>query len=400
MKVIFLALAFPKMDNTKYLYFGLISEFHENGHDVTVVAPAYDEEITGLQVEKGINVIRVKTLPLFRVGLIKKGIANVMLPYQYKKAIQMYNLELDFDLILTPTPPISLYGVVAWLKKKSGAKTYLILRDIFPQNAVDLGLMSQNGLIHKYFRSKEKKLYAISDRIGCMSQGNKSYIIKHNPSVPPQKLHQLPNWADMIAVESEDHIRQLRSKEGFENKFIVIFGGNIGLPQKLENIVALAEACQDKKDILFLIMGGGNERKNLEELIASKDLDNIQVRDGVPQNEYMKWVQMADVGLISLSEKFTIPNIPSKSLSYYNSKTPILASIDLNTDYGQLLDDLNLGVWAEAGKTTLLKQKLLLLYADPELRKTMGQNGWNYMKNNLSSAHAYDIVIRETGFND
>ena len=267
MKVIFLALAFPKMNDTKYLYFGLITEFHENGHDVTVVAPAYDDNITGLQIENGINIIRVKTLPLFNVGIIKKGIANMMLPYQYKKAIKKYNLELDYDLILTPTPPISLYGVASWLKKKSKAKIYLVLRDIFPQNAVDLGLMSQGGLIHKYFRSKEKKLYAISDRIGCMSQGNISYIIKHNPSVPPEKLHLLPNWSDMIAVESEDKIRELRSKEGLKNKFIVIFGGNIGLPQKLENIVELAEACQDEKDILFLIMGGGNERKNLEEKI-------------------------------------------------------------------------------------------------------------------------------------
>ncbi len=388
------------MNNTKYLYFGLITEFHENGHDVTVVAPAYDLNITGFQVENGINVIRVKTLPLFNVGMIKKGLANLMLPHQYKKAIKKYNLELDYDLILTPTPPISLYGVAAWLKKKSGAKVYLVLRDIFPQNAVDLGLMSQKGLIHNYFRKKEKKLYAISDSIGCMSQGNIDYIIKHNPSVQPEKLHLLPNWSDMIAVESEDKVHELRRKEGFENKFIVIFGGNIGLPQKLENIVDLAEACQDYEDILFLIMGGGNERKNLEEAIAAKNLDNIQLRDGVPQEEYMKWVQMADVGLISLSEKFTIPNIPSKSLSYYNSKTPILASIDMNTDYGQLLDDLNLGVWAEAGKTTLLKQKLLVLYNDPELRKTMGENGWNYMKNNLSSAHAYERVVRETGFSE
>ena len=400
MKVIFLALAFPKMNNTKYLYFGLITEFHENGHDVVVVAPAYDPNITGLQIENGIKIIRVKTMPLFNVGLIKKGIANVLLPYQYKRAIKKYNLEFDHDLILTPTPPISLHGVAAWLKKKSGAKIYLILRDIFPQNAVDLGLMSSKGLIHSYFRKKEKKLYAVSDRIGCMSQGNISYIIKHNPSVPSEKLHLLPNWSDMIAVDSEEKILELRKKEGFENKFIVIFGGNIGLPQKLENIVELAAACQDHKDILFLIMGGGSERKNLEDLIAAKNLDNIQLRDGVPQEEYMKWVLMADLGLISLSEKFTIPNIPSKSLSYYNSKTPILASIDMNTDYGQLLDDLNVGLWAEAGKTALLKQKLLVLYKDSELRMPMGKNGWNYMKENLSSAHAYDTVIRETSLTD
>lgn len=400
MKVIFLALAFPKMNNTKYLYFGLITEFHENGHDVTVVAPAYDPDITGVQIENGINVIRVKTLPLFNVGMIKKGIANIMLPHQYKKAIKRHNLELDYDLILMPTPPISLYGVAAWLKKKSGAKTYLILRDIFPQNAVDLGLMSQGGLIHSYFRKKEKKLYAISDRIGCMSQGNITYILKHNPTLPAEKLHPLPNWSDIIPLASEDSVDELRKKEGFENAFIAIFGGNIGLPQKLENIVALAEACQDLNDVLFLIMGKGNERKNIEELIAAKNLVNIQIRDGVPQEDYMKWVQMADIGLISLSENFTIPNIPSKSLSYFNSKTPILASIDMNTDYGQLLEDLNVGLWAEAGNTALLKQKFLMLYKDPESRKTMGENGWNYMKNNLSSAHAYNKVIHEIGYNE
>lgn len=396
MKVIFLALAFPKMDKSKYLYTQLVSQFHENGHDITVVAPMYDEVTSGLQVEEGIKVIRVRTMKLFGVGLIAKGIANVLLPYQYKKALKDNKIGFDFDLIITPTPPITLYGVAAWLKQKSKGKIYLILRDIFPQNAVDLDMLKKGGLIHSYFSRKEKMLYAKSDAIGCMSQGNIDFIKKHNPEVSGKKLHLLPNWGDLVPLVSKSEIADLRKKENLENKFVVIFGGNIGLPQKLENIVDLAIACQDEKEILFLIMGSGNERQNLENLVASKKIKNLWLRDGLPQKEYMKWVQMADVGLISLSEKFTIPNIPSKSLSYYNTKTPILASVDSNTDFGVILEDQEVGVWSEAGQTEALKDKLMSLYNNPELRSQMGENGYQYMKEELSSEKAYQTIINKT----
>ncbi len=393
MKVIFLALAFPKMDKSKYLYTQLVSQFHENGHDITVVAPMYDDSTSGLQIEEGVKVIRVSTMKLFGVGSIKKGIANVMLPYQYKKAIKENNIGLDFDLIITPTPPITLYGVAAWLKRKSNAKLYLILRDIFPQNAVDLGMLKKTGLIHYYFRHKEKKLYAKSDAIGCMSQGNIDFVKNHNPELSTEKLHMLPNWGDIMPAASEMEVKQIRTKEGFDGKIVIIFGGNIGLPQKLENIVDLAIACNNEKNIVFLIMGSGNERQNLENLVKQKKVRNLIIKDGLPQNEYMKWVQMADIGLISLSEKFTIPNIPSKALSYYNTKTPILASIDTNTDFGQIMDDLETGVWAPAGKTSVLKDKLMYLINNPKLRKKMGENGFNYMQKHLSGHQAYVTIV-------
>jgi glycosyltransferase involved in cell wall biosynthesis len=239
-------------------------------------------------------------------------------------------------------------------------------------------------------------LYAKSDAIGCMSQGNIDFIKQYNPEVLEKKLHLLPNWGDIVPLVSESEIGDLRKKENLENKFVVIFGGNIGLPQKLENIVDLAIACQDEKEILFLIMGSGNERQNLENLVASKKIKNLWLRDGLPQKEYMKWVQMADVGLISLSEKFTIPNIPSKSLSYYNTKTPILASVDSNTDFGTILEDQEVGVWSEAGHTEELKSKLLTLYNNPNLRSQMGENGYKYMQEKLSSKKAYLTIINET----
>ena len=395
MKVVFLTLFFPKIVKTKYLYSGLVMEFLENGHDITVVAPAYDDTITGLQLENGIKVLRVKTMPLFGTGILKKGLANILLPYQYKKAIKNHIVDTNYDLIMTPTPPISLHSVVSWLKKRSGGRTYLILRDIFPQNAIDLALMSKMSPLYYFFRNKEKKLYALSDYIGCMSTGNIEFVIEHNPEVEIKKLHLLPNWSDLIDLFPEEEIKDLREKEGLKDKFVIIFGGNIGLPQKLDNIVRLAEACSDKEEFMFLIFGNGSERANLDKLVETKSLKNLRVSDSLQQTKYMKWVQMADLGLISLSEKFTIPNIPSKALSYYNTKTPILASIDENTDFGRILESLNTGFWSQAGNTKELKSKLIALYENKKLRKEMGENGHAYMKECLSSHNAYLTVINE-----
>ncbi len=395
MKIIFLALAFPKMNRTKYLYTQLITKLNDHGHDITVVAPTHKGDKSGLQIEAGIKFIRVSTLPLFGVGMIRKGIANIMLPYFYKKAIKKLDLNLDFDLIIIPTPPITLYGIVAWLKPKSRAKVYLILRDIFPQNAVDLELMKKNSLIHRYFRKKEQKLYGISDAIGCMSEGNIDFIKKHQPNLTPSKLHLLPNWGDIVPLETEESLNELKTKMGLKDKFVLIFGGNIGLPQKMENIVNLAIACAGIEDIVFLIIGRGNKWQHLEQLIAQRNVKNIILKNSLPIKEYFKLVQIADVGLISLSEDFTIPNIPSKALSYYNAKKPILASIDTNTDFGQILEENNTGLWAEAGNTEALKNKLLLLYNDRTLRKTMGENGQRYMKENLSSESIYNIIISQ-----
>lgn len=395
MKIVFLALAFPKIEKTQYLYTELVTELHKNGHDVIVVAPAFDYKDVGLVMEAGIKVIRVPTRNLFGVGLIKKGIANLLLPYQYIMALKKLQTDLIFDLIITPTPPITLLKVVQWLKKKSNAKVYLILRDIFPQNAVDLGIMRKGYFIHTYFRTKEKKLYAISDGIGCMSQGNIAYVKKHNPTLDPKKLHLLANWANVLPLRSEAENQLLKQKEGLEGKFVVIFGGNIGLPQKMENIIKLAISCLDKPDIIFLIIGYGNGYEELENMVKDNNITNIQLRQGVGHSKYFKILQMADVGLISLSEKFTIPNTPSKALSYYNAKKPILASIDLNTDFGTDLEKINAGFWAEAGNTAQLKEKLMLLYHNEELRKKMGDNGYNYMKDQLSSHKAYETVINQ-----
>ncbi|MFC2148545.1 glycosyltransferase family 4 protein [Bacteroidota bacterium] len=391
-KVIFIALDFPDIKKTTHLYSDLMHEFLKNGHDVFVIAPVSDKKDSEIVIESGIKVLRVPTLKLFGKSKIVKGLSNLLLPFQYKKALKKHKVTLDFDLILMPTPPITLIDVGLWIKKKSKGKLYLILRDIFPQNAVDLKMMKPNGLIHSYFRKKEIQLYQGSDSIGCMSPANVEYVKQHNPNMDFNKLHLLPNWENLHEVQEIEDEQSIREEYGLRDKIVAIFGGNIGLPQKIENIISLANICQELDDLVFFIVGRGTEKKKIAAMVESLNLKNVVLRDGLLRSDYNKILRLADIGLISLSEDFTIPNFPSKVTAYYCLKKPVLASVDINTDFGIIQEKIKCGFWSEAGDTEAFKENLLKLYNSKQLRQELGQNGYNYMVNNLLPSHAYNII--------
>lgn len=395
MRILFLGLALPKLDHYLNMYTELMVELHRRGHEVVIVGPGHGDKKPTVYIERGIKVLRVPTLKLFNVGLIQKGLANLLLPYQYKRALRNADIPLDFDLVVMPTPPVTLVKVCSWLKRSYGSRIYLILRDIFPQNAVDLKMMKKGSPVYAYFRRLEKKMYAMSDIIGCMSPANIEFVKEHNPEVAREKLTLLPNWTVLHPLSSREQLKAIRAEYGMQDKFIVLFGGNIGKPQRMANIVALAAACKDIEDIFFMVIGGGNEKDQLVADIASSGLKNIRVYDSLSRARFFEVLQMADVGLISLNQDFTIPNYPSKSLAYFNAKVPILASVDPNTDFGRQIEEINAGLWAAAGNTQEVKAQLLKLYENAELRLEMGENGYRYLQDNLTVELAAEALINQ-----
>ena len=390
MKVLFLMFAFPDMNKSFNMYTTLVEEFVNHGHEVTVLAPGKDE--TGVYVENTIPVLRVQTLPIKNAPNYLKGISNVLLPYQFERALNKFYKGKSFELIISPTPPITLVDLAAKLKRRFGAKFYLILRDIFPQNAVDLGFMKKGGLLHHYFQRKERKLYEEADFIGCMSQGNIDYLKKHNPEVSTDKLVELKNYQKPYKGFGSN-IALLKEKYGIAGKFVVVFGGNMGKPQQLENVLELAESVLQFSDIVFLLLGEGVQMNKIEVNAKIKGLTNINIQRTIPKQEYQDLLSVCDVGLISLHKDFTIPNIPSKALDYFNVGIPVLASLDRATDFGKILDEEQCGLWTYAGEHEILKHKLIQIYSNKELKELMGSNGKKYFTRNLLPSTAYSTVI-------
>lgn len=378
----------------------LLHEFQRAGHNVYIVCASERKENmdTCLSEEAGCQVLRVKTGNNKKANIIEKGITTVLLPSLYIKAIKQHFAGVKFDLVLYPTPPVTHYETVKYIKKRDGAKTYLLLKDIFPQNAVDIGMMRKSGvkgILYQYFRKKEKNLYAISDRIGCMSQANVNYVLKHNPEVSSDKIGICPNAIEIQDVSITDAQKaEIRQKYGIPlDKKVFVYGGNLGKPQGIPFLMECLKAQVNNPDAYFLIVGDGTEYGKLEAFFQARDTQNMKLLKRLPKEDYDRMVAACDVGMIFLDHRFTIPNFPSRLLAYMQAQLPVLACTDPNTDVGDVITAGGFGWWCESNSaeafSACVRQAL-----DADLQAT-GQAGFRYLSEHYTAKDAYETVMAD-----
>ena len=397
MNVLFLTLlAFDSLQE-RTLYTDLLREFVKNGHHVYAISPVEkrQNQETHLIEEENATILRLQIGNTQKTNIIEKGISTVMIEPTFKKAIREYFSNVKFDLVLYSTPPITLVSAVEYLKKRDGAKTYLLLKDIFPQNAVDIGIMSKSGLkglLYKHFRRQEKRLYRISDRIGCMSKANVDYVLKHNPEVDPTIIEVCPNSFDVIdkSVDAETR-KAIREKYGIPlDKKVFVYGGNLGKPQGVPFLIECLKKCESITDAYFLIVGDGTEYGVLENYVGTEKPKNVKLMKRLPKEDYDTMVGACDVGLIFLDHRFTIPNFPSRLLSYMQAKIPVLAVTDPNTDIGKVIVDGGFGWWCEsdnADKFRVIIDQILKTSIRP-----LGDKAYRYLLDNYTVEESYKTI--------
>ena len=355
MTVLFLSLLDFDTFDERNIYSDLLREFIKNGHKVCCISPIEKRKNQDTRMLRfGENcILKLKIGNTQKVNLIEKGISTLRIEPLFIQGVRKYFSDVKFDLVLYATPPVTFEKVIRFVKKRDGAKSYLMLKDIFPQNSVDLGMLSKSGikgLVYKYFRHKEKSLYALSDKIGCMSQANVDYVIKHNPEIPQEKIEICPNCVEPIDMRvSEDEKNEIRKKYDFPlDKKIFVYGGNLGRPQDVPFIVKCLKACADIETAYFVIAGSGTDRHFIEEYINREHPNHVKLLGQIPKKEYDRMVACCDVGLIFLDYRFSIPNFPSRLLSYMQAGLPVLACTDPNTDVGKVIVDSEFGWWCES----------------------------------------------------
>lgn len=399
MNVLFLTIGRMESIANRGIYTDLLRCFIENGDEVYTVS-SYEKRTkskTELIMDNGVHMLHVKIGNITKCSIIEKGISTVLIESQFIKAIKKYYKDIKFDLVIYSTPPITFVNAVKYVKKRDGAKTYLLLKDIFPQNAVDLGMMKKSGvkgLLYKYFRDKEKKLYAVSDKIGCMSQANADYVLEHNPEISPEKVEICPNSIE-VTNERLTPEQKAETRQKFNiptDKTVFIYGGNLGRPQDIPFIIECLKANADFDDRFFVICGTGTEYPKLKNYIDAEKPANVLLINGLPKNEYESFVGCCDIGLIFLDHRFTIPNFPSRLLSYMQKGMPVLACTDPNTDIGKVITDGNFGWWCESNSPENFSRSIeISLKSDFE---ALGENGLNYLNKNYKAEDSYSIITK------
>ena len=394
MQILFLTLMKIYSPSDEGIYMDLMKCFAEKGHKVSIISPLEKREAGEEEVISATNknLVRCKTGNLFGVGMLEKGISQMRLSSQYLKAVYKYFPGTKFDLILYSTPPISLAAVVEKIKKSTGAATYLLLKDIFPQNAVDIGILKP-FMAKALFRSKEKRLYEISDYIGCMSPANVDYLLKHN-EIDSNKVEVCPNSikveADIsgaLSAESIDKSRENGREELFAkydipaDKTIFLYGGNLGKPQDIPFIIECIKKASKVEEAYFVVCG-----------VQEYKPKNLSLIKSLPKADYDRLARVSDVGMIFLDHRFSIPNFPSRLLSYLKEKIPVLVCTDNNTDIGRIAVDNDFGLSSVSDNVEDFVLNVSKL-TDKALRLRLGKNGYRYLLENYTVERSYEIIM-------
>lgn len=401
MNVLFLTL--QKMDTLKNrgIYHDLMREFQNHDHHLYIVSPVErrEQQPTVLKSDGNVHFLNIRTLNIQKANIIEKGFATISLEHLFLRGVKKYFSNVKFDLVLYSTPPITFSNVVSYVKKRDGAKAYLLLKDIFPQNAVDMKMLKKNGPLYIFFRQKEKKLYEISDAIGCMSEANRTYLLKHNREIEPSKVEVNPNSIEPVPVEdiSIEQKSAVKKKYGIpEHAMVFIYGGNLGIPQGLDFLLETISAKSEDASCYFMVVGSGTEYERISNWFATNQPANAKLLSGLPKVEYDDLVKACDVGIIFLHRNFTIPNFPSRLLSYLEFKLPVLVAADPNTDIGTEVEKNKCGISVLSGDIQQMTKALdHFVNLDPQEYEKMRENARNYLENEFLVQHSYDKIIRK-----
>ena len=369
------------------IYLDLVEELNSKGHNVFVIAGSSDEKIDYSKAHdiNGVKTAYVALPDQFHTDKIRKGLIQLTIGRKMLRVIKRFFWNEKIDIIIYPTPPITLAGILPKLSKHYGALNYLMLKDIFPQNAVDLKMMGENGLLHRYFRKMEKDLYAASDVIGCMSNANVDYIKQNEKEISADKLEIFPNTVRILpAVEREPDSKEYVT---------FMFGGNLGKPQAVDFLLDGIKRLADYEYARFEIIGDGTEAERVVDFIEENSLRNVTFMRQMPRDEYEKKLLGADVGLVMLSPDFTIPNYPSRILSYMQMSKPIFAVTDRVTDVHALVTyEARCGWWCPSDDVDSFVDTVKKICSEKDKLAEFGRNGRAYLEENFAVSRSVELL--------
>ena len=390
--LLFVVYYLPSTMSSATLIHDLAVEFLRLGHEPIVVAP--DENISQeyqLSCENGIKVLRIRTGKIKSATKFVRAFNEIRLSkIIWKKGKQFFD-ENPCDLIIYYSPTIFFGTLVKRLKKLFSCPSYLILGDIFPEWAVETGVL-RKGLIYRYFKCKEQQNYEAADIIRVQSPANLLYF-KENGLDKKYRLEVLYNWTSLTEQHALHTTITYRARLGLQNKVVFFYGGNIGIAQDIDNIIRLADNLRNEPAAYFLLVGGGSEVNRLKAIIESKGLTNIAIQDPVNHQEYLSMLSEFDVGLISLDSRLKSHNFPGKMMSYMYHAKPMLASINPGNDLKEMLENKKAGLVCINGEDDIFVSYARRLMADVNLRRQLGINARALLEDTFSVSKAAGQIL-------
>src|SRR5438270_1613170 len=353
----------PEPKATGPMFASLATELTRRGHTATILTVAEQTAPYTVEQTDYATVIRVRAPRLKGVNLVLRGLRELRLSTLVWNNARSVISPLHADLIAFYSPTIFWGPLVRRLKKLWRARTVLILRDMFPQWALDAGEIRRGP--HYTVLSRYADLqYSVADIIGIQSPGNRAFFEQQRPQFLP-RTSVLYNWVS--ASSANDKPTELRKQLGIAATTpIFLYGGNLGPAQDPALLAALANRLGDRAHIL--VVGEGLAFRELES--SATQLRNLSAWHSVAQERFLAIAAQCDIGLILLNRNLKTHNVPGKLLTYLQARIPVLASLNRGNDLAELIETHHAGVacWADEPDRFLEHAEKLL---DPAFRRSL-----------------------------
>jgi colanic acid biosynthesis glycosyl transferase WcaI len=406
MRIFMLSAYFPpEVGSASHLFYELGSELVRRGHEVTVLTgyPSYNIDRrklesryrTGLWMDEkmnGIRVVRIRTIGMPRHIPVLRGIG------QFTHALTqlfsgLFRTTGHADIVLVYSPPLFLGFTALVLREFRNAKVVVNVQDLFPQSAIDLGLL-RNPLLIDFFRKAERFLYRHADAITVHSEGNKEHVLRCGGKA--EATHVVPNVVDTRAIRPGPRNNAFRERYRIrEQDFLVSFAGVIGYSQDLDTVIEAAKLLAPQHDVVFYIVGEGLEKERL--MKKAEGMANVRFLPMLPKNEYAELLHASDVCLVTLRKEVQTPVVPSKILSIMAAGRPVVASVPLHGDAPAFIRQAGCGICVEPENPAQMAEAIRLLYDQPHQSVAFGTNGRSYVEQFCSVevfAERYERLFR------
>ena len=348
----------------------LSREFSYLGHEITVIVPTSEIQNSWfLEDVSGVKVLWLRAPNTKKNNYIMRTFAEFLMPYFMIKNLQKSPLaNHQWDGVIWYSPSIFHGPFANSIKRRSNCKSYLIIRDIFPQWAADMQIINKIGLIYFIFNIVARYQYAVADTIGVQTQGNLNYF-KDWVGDGNRRLEVLQNWLFDTPI---GYCSIKLSKTKLAGRRIFLYVGNMGIAQGVGTFVELADLFQKRTDVGFLFVGRGSEAKRLFEYAKIRKINNILFYDEIHPDEIPSLCSQCAVGLIALDPKHKTHNIPGKFLTYMQAGLPVLGIVNENNDLIRVIKKYRIGfvcINRDLYSLKVLASKILdLLYVDNNVK--------------------------------
>jgi colanic acid biosynthesis glycosyl transferase WcaI len=382
---------------------GLCEHLAAQGHEVTVITafPYYPEwrvwdEYRGQFCRKetlnGVGVVRVWHYVPRRPSRLFQRLA-----YDTSFAVHAFFRGLwtgDCDLIYCVSPP-PMAAVAAYALARIKRVPYVIkLTDLASDAALATGIV-RSGFKIRLARGIERFIYDRAARIACLCEGFIGKLAERG--VASSKLHLIPDWADTESVRPVIEVSPFRRSSGVgENQFLVLHTGNMGKKQDLLNIVNAAELSQADLDLVWMLVGEGEERQLIEKESRSRGLGNLKLLPLQPAGLLRQVYSAADVLVLNQKASLKEAVIPSKLLTYMAAGRPVVAAVSEQSEAARHIRASHCGFIVQPESPEALVQGVLLLRQNPSLRLELGANGRKYALEHFTKSkvfHGYEAFF-------